>query len=82
MNIPEGITDKELRGEMMDMGIQISGGQSHLKGKIFRIGSMGNFTATDMVTTISVLELVLSKHGLADNIGAGVEAASKELDKI
>jgi aspartate aminotransferase-like enzyme len=82
MNTPKGITDKELRGEMMDMGIQISGGQSHLKGKIFRIGSMGNFTATDMVTTISVLELVLAKHGLVDNIGAGVEAASKELDKI
>ncbi len=82
MNIPEGITDKQLRGGMLDMGIQISGGQSHLKGKIFRIGSMGNFTATDMVTTISTLELVLAKHGLVDRIGTGVEAASRELDKI
>lgn len=43
---------------------------------------MGNFTATDMVTTISTLELVLAKHGLVDRIGTGVEAASRELDKI
>lgn len=82
MNIPEGIIDKELRGEMMDRGIQISGGQSHLKGRIFRIGSMGNFTATDMINTLSNLELVLKKHGIIKHIGAGVEAACKELDKI
>jgi aspartate aminotransferase-like enzyme len=82
MNIPDGITDKQLRGEMLDMNIQISGGQSHLKGKIFRIGSMGNFTSTDMITTISILELVLHRHGIIDNIGEGVKAASMELDKI
>jgi len=81
MNIPQGITDKQLRGEMLDMNIQISGGQAHLKGNIFRIGSMGNFTATDMITTISTLELVLHRHGLIDNIGEGVEAAYKELEK-
>jgi aspartate aminotransferase-like enzyme len=82
MNIPEGITDKQLRGGMMDRNIQISGGQSHLKGKIFRIGSMGNFTPTDMIITISTLELVLHQYGIVESIGAGVEAASRELDKI
>jgi len=81
MNIPQGITDKQLRGEMLDMNIQISGGQAHLKGKIFRIGSMGNFTATDMITTISILELVLHRHGIIDNIGEGVKAAHRELEK-
>ena len=43
---------------------------------------MGNFTSTDMITTISTLELILHKHGLIDTVGEGVEAASKELDKI
>jgi aspartate aminotransferase-like enzyme len=82
MNIPDGITDKELRGEMLYMGIQISGGQSHLKGNIFRIGSMGNFTPIDMITTITALELVLKNHGIIDSVGAGVETAKIELDKI
>jgi aspartate aminotransferase-like enzyme len=82
MNIPDGITDKELRGEMLYMGIQISGGQSHLKGNIFRIGSMGNFTPIDMITTITALELVLKNHGIIDSVGSGVEAAKIELDKI
>lgn len=82
MNIPQGITDKQLRGGMMERRIQISGGQSHLKGQIFRIGSMGNFSATDMITTLSTLELVLRDHGVIDTLGAGVEAASKELDRI
>ena len=82
MNIPGGITDKELRGEMLDLGIQISGGQSQLKGKIFRIGSMGNFAPIDIITTITALELVLKKYGIIDSVGAGVEAAKMELDKI
>ena len=38
---PAGVKDDEMRASIKKMGIVIAGGQDHLKGKIFRIGSMG-----------------------------------------
>ncbi len=64
IRMPKGITDKELRGEMKRFGILISGGQEHLKGKIFRIGTMGNVTFRDVVTTLSCLERILVGRGI------------------
>ncbi len=65
IKMPEGITDKELRGELRERyGILISGGQEHLKGKIFRIGTMGNVTMREVVTTLSCLERILVKRNI------------------
>lgn len=80
MKMPEGITDNQLRGGMRKRGVVVSGGQSSLKGKIFRIGTMGVCTESDVLRTIQTLELVLEKEGLIDCIGAGIEAASKAID--
>ncbi len=79
MKTPAGITDDKLRGGVKKQGVVISGGQEQLKGKIFRIGSMGICSSGDMLRTIQTLELVLAKEGLLPHVGAGVEAASKVL---
>lgn len=79
MKMPEGVTDDKLRGGMKKQGVVVSGGQEKLKGKIFRIGTMGVCSQGDILRTIQTLELVLAKEGKLPSRGAGVEAASKAL---
>lgn len=79
MKIPTGIDDKKLRGGIKELGIQVSGGQGPLEGKIFRIGSMGNISKLDILSTIQAVELVLHKNDVVKKMGPGVEAASNIL---
>jgi len=79
MKIPTGIDDKRLRGGIKDLGIQISGGQGALEGKIFRIGNMGNISKLDILSTIQAVEIVLHKNDVVKKMGPGVEAASNVL---
>ena len=79
MKMPGGVTDDKLRGGMKKQGVIVSGGQEQLKGKIFRIGTMGVCSNGDILRTIQTLELVLAKEGRLPARGAGVEAASKVL---
>ena len=43
----------------------ITGGFARLKGKIFRIGSMGNVTGADVQTTVDAMTQTFSKLGYA-----------------
>ncbi len=76
MKIPEGISDRDLRNGMLELNVQISGGQEHLSGKIFRIATMGNFTERDVLTTVQTLERVLKEYNIIKRIGDGMDAAS------
>ncbi|MDD2440041.1 MAG: alanine--glyoxylate aminotransferase family protein [Methanosarcinaceae archaeon] len=82
MKAPKGLDGEEIKKEMKKRGIIIAGGQAHLKGQIFRIGSMGNVSSRDILTTIQTLELILREKGLLENFGAGVEAAAKVIDRL
>lgn len=81
IKIPAGIDDKKLRGGIKELGIQVSGGQGPLEGKIFRIASMGNISKPDILGTVSALEIVLHRNGIIKNIGQGVETASNILNR-
>jgi aspartate aminotransferase-like enzyme len=77
-NAPEGISVKDLRGDLQKrFGIQSAGGQEHLKGKIFRIGHMGYVDQMDAVLAVAALEQSLYKLGHKFELGAGVTAAQK-----
>jgi len=66
MKIPEGMTDKDLRGTVSsEYGIFVSGGQEHLKGKIFRIGTMGNIGKREVLATLGAVQDVLMRFGKA-----------------
>ena len=77
MRIPEGVTDKDLRGTVKKFGIEIAGGQDRLKGRIFRIGTMGGIGAQEILATLTAVEFALKKSGF--DAGAGVEAAAEVL---
>ena len=80
--VPEGIDGAVLVKTMRaDYGVSIAGGQAHLKGKIFRIASMGYMNEFDVIVGISCLELVLAKLGYKFTKGAGVGAAEEVLLK-
>ncbi|MBC7079430.1 MAG: alanine--glyoxylate aminotransferase family protein [Methanothrix sp.] len=81
MKIPPEIDDEKLRGGMKKQGVVVSGGQERLKGKIFRIGTMGVCSEGDVLRTIQALELVLAKEGVINAPGEGVAAAAKALDR-
>ena len=75
--MPDGITDKELRGTLREeYGITISGGQEHLKGRIFRIGHMGNVNKRDLLATLSAIEEIMLRKGV---IQPAIHAAMEEL---
>ncbi len=76
IKMPPGITDEQLRGTVKkEFGVIIAGGQDSLKGRIFRIGNMGNVGIKEMVTTISAIELVLHRYGVIEKVGRGIESA-------
>jgi len=73
---PAGVKDDEMRGFVKKMGIQIAGGQDHLKGKIFRIGSMGAVGAPEILATLAATQHALKKCGYkpkGDGVGAAAE---------
>jgi len=61
--IPEGVNEKVLRATVKGFGIEIAGGQDHLKGKIFRIGHMGAVGSPEILATLSAVEFALGKAG-------------------
>jgi aspartate aminotransferase-like enzyme len=76
VRVPPGIEGKAIvRGLKARFGITISGGQAELKGKIFRIGHLGDYHETDMAAVLAALELVLLDLGHSLRPGAGVAAA-------
>jgi aspartate aminotransferase-like enzyme len=77
--IPEGVNEKVLRATVKGFGIEIAGGQDHLKGKIFRIGHMGAVGAPEILATLSAVEFALGKAGWKAR-ESGVSAACRVLE--
>lgn len=57
-----------------DYGISVAGGQKDLSGKIIRIGHMGFMFPKDMLTILSALEDILSKHRQKNYYGKALTA--------
>ncbi len=58
-----------------DYGISIIGGQGKLKGKIIRLGHVGNVDELDVLAVIGALEMTLKSMNHPVTLGAGVAAA-------
>jgi len=78
VKVPVGIDGEKLVKTMRDTyGVTIAGGQSEMKGKIFRFAHMGYIGEFDIITGISCLEKVLAQMGYKFEMGAGVAAAER-----
>ncbi|MCX7923961.1 MAG: alanine--glyoxylate aminotransferase family protein [Clostridia bacterium] len=77
---PEGIDVEKIRKIMnLKYDIMITGGQKHLKGKIFRIGHCGYVNKFDLVKTFAALEYAFDEVGYNVEAGASVAAVQKAL---
>jgi len=78
VKVPAGIDGEKLVKTMRDTyGVTMAGGQSEMKGKIFRLAHMGYIEEFDIIAGISCLEKVLAQMGYKFNLGAGVRAAQE-----
>ena len=80
VRVPQGIDGAKLVKTMRDKyGVGIAGGQAELKGKIFRIATMGYIAVTDLIVCVSTLEAALSEMGYKFQLGSGVRALEETL---
>jgi aspartate aminotransferase-like enzyme len=77
---PEGIDGQAVYKTLWQKyGVTGAGGQDQLKGKIFRIATLGYADKYDVVTAMAALEFALSDLGYAFEMGKGVAAATRTL---
>ena len=77
VEIPDGVDDARVRAQLLDgFGIEIGTSFGPLKGRIWRIGTMGYNARKDAVlSTLAALEHVLRRAGVPVAGGAGLDAA-------
>jgi aspartate aminotransferase-like enzyme len=64
VRVPKGVDDERFRTVLSDeQNVVINGGFGPLKGKILRIGSMGNITIADIQTTVDAMAKAFAKLG-------------------
>lgn len=82
MKAPAGVSGEDIKKAMNKRGIIITGGQDDLKGKIFRIGSMGSATPANVMTTLAELEQVLCDMGVIEAPGTVMDIAGETMAKL
>ena len=79
---PDGIDTGKVVKHMRDqLGVSIQGGQDQMKGKLVRIGHMGDLSPFDMLIVVSALEMALKFVGMEVRMGAGVAAVQSRISK-
>jgi len=79
VRVPEGVDELQVRQTLLnDYDIEIGAGLGDLKGKIWRIGLMGeSSTRNNVLLVLAALEDALGRQDHKCDVGAGVEAAMK-----
>jgi aspartate aminotransferase-like enzyme len=76
VKVPAGLDGDAIRKALREeRGITLGGGQKELKGKIIRIGTMGDLSQTDILGMLGALEIGLLNTGHPVQIGTGAKAA-------
>jgi aspartate aminotransferase-like enzyme len=77
---PPGVDDAKFRAAMRDeFGVEVAGGMGRLKGRIFRVGSMGVVSGEDVLATVEATAKSLAKQGYKASVEEALEAARRAL---
>ena len=81
VRIPDGVDDAAVRGALLnDHDIEIGGGLGVLKGKVWRVGLMGESSNEgNVLHFLSILGKLLRVHGQKPDIRAALDVAAKRL---
>ena len=79
--VPEGVDDAAVRRSLLeDYDIEIGGGLGDLRGKVWRIGLMGESAKEiNVFALLSSLEMILSKMGYEVAYGSSLAAAQRAI---
>jgi aspartate aminotransferase-like enzyme len=78
VNYLEGMDDKKFRGLLSDQfKVLVAGGFGNLKGKVFRIGSMGEVSSYHVMRTLSSVSSAMNMLGIKTNPEATTVAMEK-----
>lgn len=77
VRVPDGIDEAGVRAQLLEQhGIEIMAAFGPLRGRVWRIGTMGtNARLASVLNVLAALEAVLAARGLRLPRGAGVDAA-------
>ena len=81
VNIPEGIEDAAVRGALLErFDIEVGGGLGDLRGRVWRVGLMGEAsTPGNVLFFLSSLGTLLRENGFAADSGAALDVAAEAL---
>ena len=84
VTLPAQVEDAPVRSELLqDYGIEIGGGLGTLKGKVWRIGLMGESSSrSNVMTLLSALETIFLRRRWIARSGPALEAASRIYDEM
>lgn len=82
VRIPEGVEDAPVRRALLDrFGIEIGGGLGDLRGRVWRVGLMGeSSTPGNVLYFLASLGALLREHGFAADTGAALDVAAGGLN--
>ncbi len=80
IHLPEGVEWSRLYAEARKRGVELAGGLGSLKGRIFRIGHMGEASPGYVVAVLAAVERSLARLGYRVKMGASLAAAQEVLD--
>jgi len=83
LNYLDGLQDKTFRDTLAQkFKVLVAGGFGDLKGKVFRVGCMGEVSPYHVTRTISAISSTLAMMGYETNPQAGLKAAEEKLNDL
>jgi len=83
LNYLDGLEDKTFRNTLADkFRVLVAGGFGNLKGKVFRVGCMGEVSPYHVMRTISAISSTLAMMGYDIDAQAGFRAAEEKLKAL
>ncbi|MEO2201634.1 MAG: alanine--glyoxylate aminotransferase family protein [Nitrosopumilus sp.] len=83
LNYLDGLEDKIFRGTLADkFKVLVAGGFGNLKGKVFRVGCMGEVSPYHVMRTISAISSTLTMMGYDTDARAGLKTAEEKLKSL
>ena len=83
LNYLDGLEDKTFRSTLADkFKVLVAGGFGNLKGKVFRVGCMGEVSPYHVMRTISAISSTLAMMGYSVDTQAGLKTAEEKLKAL
>lgn len=83
LNYLEGLEDKTFRNTLAQkFRVLVAGGFGNLKGKVFRVGCMGEVNRYHVMRTISAISSTLAMMGYKTNTQEGLKIAEEKLKAL